>query len=66
MRQLPLYLLLAGLPCLAFAGLGMLTHSGRRAFVAMAGMVPLGFGVVGVVLVAGALTLWWLRRATPR
>jgi len=62
MRLLTALLLIASVLCVAFAYWGLKTTAGRAAFDEMAGMIPLGVGVLGIVFALGALVLWWLSR----
>ncbi len=57
MRHLPMVIFMAALACLAFAYWGLETPGGRRAYDEMAGMIPLGVGVLGLFLLALACVL---------
>lgn len=62
MRLLAALLLIAAVLCVAFGYWGVKTPAGRAAFDEMAGMIPMGVGVLGIVLALAALVLWWLSR----
>lgn len=62
MRTLPLCLAILGLAGVLFAYWGLETVSGRKAFDEMAGMIPVGAGVVGAILLIAAAIVWWLGR----
>ncbi len=64
MRYLPLLFLIAALACFAFAYWGIETPSGRQSFDEMAGIIPMGIGLVGAVLMGAAVAIWgwrWFR-----
>lgn len=55
-------LLVLGLLCGVFAAWGLGTAPGQRTFDEMAGMIPLGVGVLGGVLELTAAIVWWRQR----
>ncbi|MBV9879173.1 MAG: hypothetical protein JO180_01700 [Gemmatirosa sp.] len=51
-----------GVALLLFAAWGTRTAAGRRAFDEMAGMIPLGAGLLGALLVVAAAGAWLVHR----
>jgi uncharacterized membrane protein len=66
MRKASIACFVLALACAAFAYWGLRTVAGRRAFDEMAGMVPLGAGVVGAILAFCAVVTWWLSRHSAK
>lgn len=61
MRYVPQVLITVGLIAIVFGWWGLNTVAGRRQFDEMAGMIPLGAGVIGAVaLLAGIV--WFVVR----
>ena len=69
MRYLPPALIAVAVACFAFAYWGLETPEGRRAYDEMAGMIPFGAGLIGVLLVLVAAAIWawrWFRTRSRR
>ena len=62
MRYAPYLLCLIGFVAVAFGYWGVSTVSGRRIFDEMAGMIPLGVGLIGALAVISGL-VWMVVRA---
>ena len=61
MRYFPFFLLAAALACFAFAYWGLETAGGRQAYDEMAGIIPMGVGLAGVIFSVAAAAVWLWR-----